>query len=116
MARRQDPAFLRSVRPSEAGNSPLIRPEDLRPDNYVDPITRQKVLRDYAWVSKEKGVARIPVNVAIKVLIEKNAFPVQANPSVPATGTVDEAEALERRQRTAGQGGKDVPAKATEGR
>lgn len=100
----QDPPFLRSVRFSEAGNSPLIRPEDLRPDNYVDPITRQKVLRDYAWVSKEKGVARIPVNVAIKILLEKNAFPVQANPSVPATGTVTKPKLS--------NGGNELPAKA----
>ena len=109
----QDPAFLRSVRPSEAGNSPQYRPEDLRPDNYVDPITRQKVLRDYAWVSKDKGVARIPVNVAIKVLLEKNAFPVQANPSVPATGTVTKPKLSNGGNELPAKAAKDVPVKTT---
>lgn len=109
----QDPSFLRSVRFSEAGNSPLIRPEDLRPDNYVDPITRQKVLRDYAWVSKDKGVARIPVNVAIKVLLEKNAFPVQANPSVPATGTVTKPKLSNGGNELPAKAAKDVPVKTT---
>lgn len=101
---KEDPPFLRSVRFSEVGNSPEYRPEDLRPDNYVDPITRQKVLRDFAWVDKEKGVARIPVSVAMKLMIAKNALPVQANVSVPTVGTGTKPKLS--------NGGNELPAKA----
>lgn len=83
-----DNSSLRSVRPAEDGNSPMIRPEDLRPDNYVDPITKQKVLRDYGWANKEKSVARIPIAMAMKLMLaRKDGFPVQANGSTPAVGT-----------------------------
>jgi hypothetical protein len=44
------------------------------------------------------------VNVAIKVLLEKNAFPVQANPSVPVAGTVTKPKLS--------NGGNELPAKA----
>ena len=101
---KKDEPFFRSVRFSENGNSPEYRPEDLRPDNYVDPITRQKVLRDYGWVDKEKNVARIPVSVAMKIMLEKNAFPVQANQSVPVVGTATKPKLS--------NGGNELPSKA----
>lgn len=102
---KEDPPFLRSVRFSEGGNSPEYRPEDLRPDNYIDPITRQKVLRDYGWVNQEKGVARIPVSVAMKLLIEKNSLATQANVSVPVAGTATKPKLS--------NGGNELPSKAS---
>jgi hypothetical protein len=110
---KEDPPFLRSVRFAESGNSPEYRPEDLRPDNYVDPITRQKVLRDYGWVNQEKGVARIPVSVAMKLLIEKNALPVQANVSVPATGTATKPKLSNGGNERPAKDAKDVAAKTS---
>lgn len=86
---KTDPEFLRSVRFSETGNSPEYYPEDLRPENYIDPITRQKVLREYAWVIDRK-VARIPVDEAMKLLISEKLLPVQAKGSRPAVGTATE--------------------------
>ncbi|MFO0935410.1 MAG: hypothetical protein U0798_02710 [Gemmataceae bacterium] len=100
----KDPPWLRSVRSSEKGNSPEYRPEDLRPENYVDPITRQKVLRDYGWVNKQKNVGRIPIDVAMKLMLEKNAFPVQANVSAPVAGMATKPKLS--------NGGNDLPAKA----
>lgn len=110
---KEDPPYLRSVRFSESGNSPEYRPEDLRPENYVDPITRQKVLRDYAWVDKEKGVARIPVSVAMKLLLEKKSLPVQANVSVPGAGTATKPKLSNGGNELPSQAAKDVPHKAT---
>lgn len=101
---KADPSYLRSVRFAEKGNSPEYRPEDLRAENFVDPITRQKILRDYSWVDKEKGIARIPVTVAMKLLIEKNSLPVQANQSVPAVGMSTKPKLS--------NGGNELPAKA----
>src|SRR5262249_40932815 len=39
---KTDPEFFRSVRFSESGNSPEYYPEDLRADNFIDPVTKQK--------------------------------------------------------------------------
>jgi hypothetical protein len=98
-----DPPYVRSVLPSDKGNSPEYRPEDLLPHNYIDPITKQKVLADYAWVNKDKGVARIPVNVAMKLVLAKG-LPVQANPSAPTVGTALKPKLS--------NGGNELPAKA----
>jgi hypothetical protein len=65
---RSEPEFYRSFRAADAGNSPEIRPEDLRPENFVDWKTGKKVLSGYEWVDQGKGVARIPVNEAIHIL------------------------------------------------
>jgi hypothetical protein len=82
-----DEAFFRSVRFDADGNSPFYRPEDLRAENYVDPITKQKVLRDYAYATADKSVARIPIDVAMKLILAKKSLAVQSNVSVPVTGT-----------------------------
>jgi hypothetical protein len=84
---KTDPEFLRSVRFSENGNSPEYYPEDLRADNFIDPATKQKVLRDYAWVI-DKKVARIPVAVAMELLVSEKLLPVREKESKPVTGTV----------------------------
>lgn len=83
---KTDPEYFRSVRFSDSGNSPEYHPEDLRPENYIDPETKQKVLRDYAWVIDQK-VARIPVSVAMGLLISEKLLPVQAKESKPVIGT-----------------------------
>lgn len=76
-----DPPYMRSVRHAEEGNSPHLRPEDLRPDNFIDPTTRQKSLVDPTWLNKEKGIVRIPISDAMKITL--NNLPVQANVSLP---------------------------------
>jgi hypothetical protein len=84
---KTDPEFVRSVRFSETGNSPEYYPEDLRAENYIDPATKQKVLRDYAWVL-DKKVARIPVEAAMQLLVSEKMLPVRAKESKPGSGTV----------------------------
>jgi hypothetical protein len=83
---KTDPEFFRSVRFSESGNSPEYYPEDLRAENYIDPATKQKVLRDYSWVIDRK-VARIPVEVAMGLLVSEKLLPVAAKESKPVIGT-----------------------------
>jgi hypothetical protein len=83
---KSDPEFFRSVRFGDAGNSPEYYPEDLRADNFIDPATKQKVLRDYAWVVPNK-VARIPVEAAMHLLVSEKMLPVKANGVRPPAGT-----------------------------
>ncbi len=74
----RDPAFERSKRPVEsASNTYEIRPEDLRPANYVDPVTKEKVLATYAWVDPAKRVARVPIAEAMRMILAGNKLPVR---------------------------------------
>lgn len=67
-----EPIFVRSYRGKDSPeNSPEIYPQDLYPDRYTDHRTGKKVLAEYDWVSKEKGVARIPVSEAMKQVAGK---------------------------------------------
>jgi hypothetical protein len=63
-----DPPFVRSFQPAEGGNSPEMTPQDLDPDRYTDPLTGKKLLVGYEYVNKEKGVARIPIAEAMKLV------------------------------------------------
>ena len=59
---KDDPPFARSKRSTDGpSNTYEIRPEDLRPDNYTDPVTHEKVLATYGWVDAGKKVARVPI-------------------------------------------------------
>ena len=53
-----------TVSPSDReakGNSPDYHPEDMRPE-------RQAQLQEYRWVDREKGVATIPIERAMKLV------------------------------------------------
>jgi hypothetical protein len=96
-----DPAYLRSKRPTNSpSNSPEIRPEDLRAENYVDPLTRERVLATYGWRNVDHSVARVPINEAIKMVIAQHKLPVKKG-AAPATPTTDDRAKLSN----AGRGG-----------
>jgi hypothetical protein len=73
-----EPIYYRSMKGPEAGNPPELRPEDLRPENFIDWNTGEKPLAQYKWVDQGKGVARIPVNEAIKILATQKKLPARA--------------------------------------
>ena len=56
------PPSYRSSRPTTAGQVPDVRPEDLRAD-------RQPILQEYGWVDRSKGVARIPIDLAMDAIV-----------------------------------------------
>lgn len=63
-----DPPFLRSFRPA-GNNSPVIYPEDLRPENFVDPFTRTKLLDEPQWVAgMENKLAVVPIDEMIHLV------------------------------------------------
>ena len=62
-----DPPFLRSTAPAGTNNSPEIYPEDLRPEAFIDPTTRQKMLAEPSWVVKDK-VATVPIDDMIHLV------------------------------------------------
>jgi len=84
------------------GNSPIIHPEDLRPDRYIDPTTRQKVLIEYGWRDKEKKTAYIPIALAMAEVLK--TLPVSKTP-VTVTGLSDHKS----KQSNAGRGGPSQP-------
>lgn len=67
-SKTDDPAYVRSFQPADTGNSPILSPRDLYPDRFHDPVTGKKLLEDYEYVNKEKGVARIPIAEAMKLV------------------------------------------------
>jgi len=63
-----DPPFIRSFRPA-GNNSPVIYPEDLRPENFIDPFTRTKLLGEPQWVSgMENKLAVVPIDEMIHLV------------------------------------------------
>jgi len=73
-----DPAYYRSKLPSEAANNTYeIRPEDLRPENFIDPTSRRKVLMESAWLDADKTFASIPIAEAIKAVIAGKKLPTR---------------------------------------
>lgn len=87
-----DPAYMRTKRPIDTpGNTYEIRPEDLRPDNYLDPLTRDKVLATYGWRKADKSVARMPIDAAIKLVIAQNKLPVKKGAAPAATTSAGRA-------------------------
>ncbi len=88
---KDDPAFGRSKRPVESvSNTYEIRPEDLRPANYTDPVTKEKVLVTYGWVDAGKKVARIPVAEAMRmILADPKRLPVRKNPLIQVSTSIN---------------------------
>lgn len=58
--------------PVPTGNSPWIHPEEILPGRYKD-------LRRTEYLDKDKKWARIPIDDAMKLLIEKKSLPAAAN-------------------------------------
>jgi hypothetical protein len=104
-----EPLYYRSMRPTDTGNPPEVRPEDLRPENFVDWTTGEKPLVDYKWVNKDKGVARIPVGEAIKILATQKKLPAKAGR--PAGGTGQSPTLANGGQGDAAPAAKDEPKK-----
>ena len=70
----QDPPFVRSKRPLTEGNSPEYRPEDLRPEQFVDPTTKTRLLAEYGYVGDKKELARVPINDYIHYAVGHKKF------------------------------------------
>jgi hypothetical protein len=49
----------------------------------------EAVLRSYAWVDREAGVVRVPIDVAMKLVLEEGLPVRQPETAPPATGTPD---------------------------
>jgi hypothetical protein len=62
-----DPAYMRSRLPAEDGNSPHYHPEDLRPSSKVG---KEMGLQDYQWLDPANGIARMPVEEAMKIILD----------------------------------------------
>ena len=100
------PVYYRSERGMQERNSPEIRPEDLRADNYVDPASGKKVLAEYGYVGdKTKNVIRVPIDEAIHMVEHgKLKLPVRKDP-VKLAATTDGSAKISN-------GGKVAPAGA----
>ena len=82
-----DPAWERSKRPVDSpSNTYEVRPEDLRPLNYTDPVTREKVLATYGWVDEGRKVARMPIAEAMKQVVVSKKLKARKD-AIPAPGS-----------------------------
>ena len=68
-----DPPFVRSFQPSGSLNSPEIYPENNRPENFVDPTFRKKVLLEEGWFVRDK-TAFIPIDEATHLMLSDDKF------------------------------------------
>lgn len=85
-----DPAFERSKRPVESvTNTYEIRPEDLRPDNYLDPVTKEKVLVSYGWVDPDRKLARIPIGEAMRQVLASKKLKARKDPLPSPTSSIN---------------------------
>jgi hypothetical protein len=108
----QDPAYMRSKLPLAEGNSPEMRPEDLRAENYVDPLTKQKILVEYGWADQGKRVARVPIGEAIKTLSAGKKLPTRKD-AVRLNDTSDERAKLSNAGRGGPTQGQGMPVPTT---
>lgn len=73
-----DPPFYRSKRPIPAvGATWELYPEDLRPQNFVDPTTHEKILVNAGFYDGKKDLAHIPIAEAIEVMLNEKKLPVK---------------------------------------
>ena len=73
-----DPPFYRSKRPIPAvGATWELYPEDLRPGNFVDPTTHEKILINAGFYSNKKELAHIPIAEAMEVMLKEKKYPVK---------------------------------------
>jgi hypothetical protein len=49
----------------------------------------EAALRSYGWVDREAGVVRVPIDVAMKLVLEEGLPVRQPETAPPATGTPD---------------------------
>lgn len=108
---KDDPAYMRSKRPVEAdGATWELRPEDLRPGNYVDPTLHRKILVETGWVDpQKKTTAHIPIAEAMAAVVaNKKYLPVRKDP-VRVAATTDGKAKLSN----AGRGGLATPVVVT---
>ena len=101
-----DPAYLRSFNEKEGNNNPpAIYPQSLRAENFVDPTTGKKNLLEGEWISKEKGIAQIPIEDAFKLMTTTKKPATAKTPTAPVVGTLGQAKLS-----TGGRGGPSEPA------
>ncbi len=78
---KPDPIFLRSFVATQKNNSYELKPQDLYPKLFVDPKTGERLLDEYKKLPHDH--ARIPVDVAMKLLIESGALKANAEGKAP---------------------------------
>lgn len=68
------------------GNTPLLQPAP-QPDRVRYFEEKRRVLGGYGWVDRQAGIARIPLDEAMKLMAARGAAaPSPAGTPAPATG------------------------------
>ncbi len=107
-----DPAHYRSKRPiAVPGATYEIRPEDLRPQNFIDPTRHRKILIETGYVDKDKKIASIPIADAMELILKAHKLPVRKGDAVKdkdnlAYTTVNDGKA---KLSNSGRGGPSMP-------
>lgn len=105
MTDMKDPAYYRSKLPMDMPtNTYEIRPEDLRPENFIDPTLRRKILIESAWIGNDKKFASIPIAEAIKAVIAGKKLPTRKDATKAVLVSDDKAKLS-----NGGRGGPSMP-------
>jgi hypothetical protein len=67
--------FVKSYEPTKEGNSPQYHADDMRPSSAHG---KELGLQDYKWVDEKHGIVRLPIEAAMKAVLEAK------NPSDPS--------------------------------
>jgi hypothetical protein len=134
---RADPRRLTELhRPADMDvpqNQPLLQPFPRRESNESEkiippfrntPVTdlvdmhaaEEKMLAQYGWVDKQKGVVRVPIDVAKQMLLQQG-LPTAQQPVTPAqttTGGTPTGEPLTPEQAPSGTNNTQVPGNAAQ--
>lgn len=100
-----DPAYLRSFIPKlGSNNSPEIYPQFLYAENFVDPTSGKHALSENEWVAKDKGLAQISIDNAVKLMTTTKKPGSKPGSVAPLPGTLGKAKLS-----TGGRGGPSEP-------
>jgi hypothetical protein len=81
MLREKGPAANTSPRPFQ-GPAPLLQPAP-QPDRAAYFADKRRLLDSYGWVDRQAGIARIPLDEAMKLLAARGMAPAAAGRAPP---------------------------------
>ena len=107
-----DPTHYRSKRPIEyPGATYEIRPEDLRPQNFIDPTRHRKILVETGYADKDKKIASIPIADAMELILKAHKLPIRKPDAAKDKGNLAYTNVNDGKAKlsNSGRGGPSMP-------
>jgi hypothetical protein len=84
-----DPRYPMAAGLTRPAPTPSLQTQPFK-DIYTLREDEAKQLKSYGWVDKDGGVARIPVDRAMELLLQRG-FPVRTDAAAPAAGVIQDS-------------------------